>query len=81
MSRICDICEKTYQTGNLVPRGIGNRVTKRTSTHNMANLRSKKFEINGRKIRVTLCSSCLKRIKKDTRDAVKVETVETEAKA
>ncbi len=65
MSKICDICQKTYNKGNLVPRGIGNRVTKRTGRHQMANLRNKNLVIGGKKIRATVCASCLKRLKKD----------------
>jgi len=72
MSRMCDICGKTYQRSNLVPRGIGNRVTKRTKAHNAANLRIKRFLINGVKVRFKLCSSCLKRIKKEERDIQKI---------
>ena len=30
MSKQCQVCGKIYQKGNLVPRGIGNRVTRRT---------------------------------------------------
>jgi ribosomal protein L28 len=73
MSRICDICGKTYQKGNLVPRGIGNRVTKRTITQKQPNLRSKKILLNGQKIKVKLCASCLKRFKKDTKEAKKLQ--------
>ena len=76
MSRICQLCGKGYQKANLVPRGIGNRVTKRTATHKKANLRTKRFEINGRNVKLTLCSSCLKRIKKDVRD---VEVAQAQA--
>ncbi|MBP8960713.1 50S ribosomal protein L28 [Patescibacteria group bacterium] len=65
MSKICDICQKTYNKGNLVPRGIGNRVTRRTSCHQKANLRNKKLIIGNTKIRATVCASCLKRLKKD----------------
>ena len=71
MSKQCEICGKTYQKGNLVPRGIGNRVTKRTIRRNSVNLRTKRFEIDGRKIKVKLCASCLKRLKKDERDFAK----------
>lgn len=71
MSRQCEICGKTYQKGNLVPRGIGNRVTRRTTSRNNVNLRVKRFLIDGRKVKVRLCSSCLKRLKKDERDFAK----------
>ncbi len=63
MARICDICEKGSLKGNLVPRGIGQRVTRRTIRHQMPNLRSKKLEIGGKTVKVTLCTSCLKRLK------------------
>jgi ribosomal protein L28 len=69
MSRICQLCGKTSVKGHIVPRGVGNRVTKRTIIRRMANLRTKRFEINGVKVKLLLCSSCLKRIKKDVRDS------------
>lgn len=72
MSKECQICGKTYQKGNLVPRGIGNRVTRRTIHRNSINLRVKRFLVNGMKMKVRLCSSCLKRIKKDERDLNKI---------
>jgi ribosomal protein L28 len=65
MSKICDICQKGYNKANLVPRGIGRRVTKRTTHHQMANLRNRRLLIGGTKIRATICASCLKRLKKD----------------
>lgn len=68
MSKVCQICGKGYQKGNLVPRGIGNRVTRRTIARNSVNLRVKRFLINGRKVKFRLCSSCLKRIKKEGKD-------------
>ncbi len=81
MSKQCQICGKTYQKGNLVPRGIGNRVTKRTIHRNSINLRVKRFLINGVKVKVRLCSSCLKRIKKDDRDLAKaIELSKNEVK-
>lgn len=72
MSKQCQVCGKIYQKGNLVPRGIGNRVTRRTISRNSINLRVKRFVINGRSIKVRLCASCLKRIKKDQVDAEKI---------
>lgn len=84
MSRICEICGKTYQKGHLVPRGIGDRVLGRTITKKMPNLRSKKFVINGTKVKLTLCASCLKRIKRDqaefAKQAAEEATVAVEAK-
>jgi ribosomal protein L28 len=63
MSKICQVCGKGYQKGNLVPRGIGRRVTKRTIAHKQVNLRSKRFIIDGTSMKLILCASCLKRIK------------------
>ena len=56
---------------NIVPRGVGNRVTKRSTKVRMANLRVKRFVVNGAKVKLVLCSSCLKRIKKDAADMKK----------
>lgn len=72
MSKQCQICGKTYQKGNLVPRGIGNRVTRRTINRNSVNLRIKRFVIDGKTVKLRLCSSCLKRIKKDQADIEKL---------
>lgn len=63
MSKICDICQKGYQKGNLVPRGIGRRVTKRSITLRYPNLRSRRFELNGTSVKLHVCTSCLKRLK------------------
>jgi ribosomal protein L28 len=65
MSRICEVCGKGYLKGNLVPRGIGRRVTRRTTTHQLPNLRTKKLDLGGSSVKLTLCASCLKRLKKD----------------
>lgn len=69
MSKICDICEKSAQKGNLVPRGVGKRVTRRTLTSRQPNLRVKRFTINGNTVKMLLCSSCLKRIKFEAKKA------------
>lgn len=61
MSRICEICGKGYLKGNLVPRGIGRRVTRRSIRKQNPNLRSKKVELNGQNVTLKLCTSCLKR--------------------
>lgn len=71
MSRVCQICNKSYLKGNLVPRGIGRRVTNRAIKRQQPNLRTKRLEVDGRKVKVTLCASCLKRLKfqdKDTKE-------------
>ncbi|HNS71296.1 MAG TPA: L28 family ribosomal protein [bacterium] len=68
MSRICQICGKGSVKAHLVSRGVGNRVTRRTIIRRMPNLRSKKFKINGVNVRFLLCSSCLKRMKRDAKE-------------
>ena len=69
MSRVCELCEKGYIKGNLVPRGVGRRVTHRTLHRQQPNLRVKRFVINGTPVKMKICASCLKRIKKEGRDA------------
>ena len=81
MSRVCQICGKGYQKGNLVPRGIGNRCTGRTIARNSINLRVKRFLINGKKVKFRLCSSCLKRITKEERDFLAISEVGKDNKA
>ena len=69
MARVCDICQKSYLKGNLVPRGIGRRVTNRAIKRQQPNIRKKKLEVNGQKISVNICTSCLKRIKFEKKKA------------
>jgi len=66
MSKICDICGKGYLKGNLVPRGVGKRVTRRTTMRQQPNLRVKRLDLGGNTISVQMCTSCLKRLKKDS---------------
>jgi large subunit ribosomal protein L28 len=63
MSRICDICAKGALKGNLVKRGIGRRVTRRTITKQTPNLFDKKIKIDNTTVKIRICSSCLKRLK------------------
>lgn len=65
MSKICEICGKVSLKGNLVPRGIGNRVTRRTISRQKPNLRIKRLSLGGNKIKVQMCASCLKKLKKE----------------
>lgn len=74
MSRVCEICKKEYTKGNLVPRGIGRRVTKRTIRRQGPNLRKKKLEIDGHVVRMKLCASCLKRVKFERKTSVNKNT-------
>ena len=63
MSKVCDICEKGSLKGNLVKRGIGRRVTRRTIMHQEPNLFTKRIQFEGNTLKVKICASCLKRFK------------------
>lgn len=63
MARVCDVCQKSYLKGNLVPRGVGRRVTNRAIKRQQPNLRRKKVTIDGQSMTLNICSSCLKRMK------------------
>ncbi|HAZ29359.1 TPA: 50S ribosomal protein L28 [candidate division WWE3 bacterium] len=76
MSRVCQLCGKGSLKGNLVPRGIGRRVTKRTISRQQPNLREKRLEIGGRRLRVRMCTSCLSMLNKANK-ANKAETSQT----
>ena len=69
MSKICQVCGKQAQKGNLVPRGVGKRVTRRTIAQRQPNLRVKRFSVDGNTVKMLLCASCLKRIKYDAKQA------------
>ncbi len=81
MAKACEICGKTYLKGNLVPRGIGRRVTNRAIRKQKPNLRSKKIELEGRSYTVTMCASCLKRLKfnakKKAQDSIREQSQTT----
>ena len=80
MARVCDLCGKSSQKGNVVARGIARRVTRRTIGHQEPNLRIMHVALieGGNKVLVKLCSSCLKRLKKEKRDLI--EAAEVSAK-
>lgn len=65
MANVCDICQKSYLKGNLVPRGIGRRVTNRAIKKQKPNIRRKKIVIDGTPQKINICASCLKRMKFD----------------
>lgn len=71
MSRICDLCEKSAQKGNSVKRGIGDRVTNRAIKRQQPNLRTKRIIVDGTKVTLTLCASCLKRLKFEQKQLAK----------
>jgi len=77
MARVCDICQKSYLKGNLVPRGIGRRVTNRAIKRQQPNIRRKKLNIDGKRINVNICASCLKRIKFDKKKAAEASAEST----
>lgn len=69
MSRICDICSKSYDKGNLVPRLIGRRVSNRATKIQQPNLQTKRLNLGGKMVKVKICTSCLKRLKMEERVA------------
>jgi ribosomal protein L28 len=83
MARVCDLCGKGYHRAKLVPRLIGRRVSQRTLHKQQPNLRTVRMAVDGgNKTKFKMCTSCLKRMKKD-RKAVEVlaENPEIEATA
>lgn len=65
MSKICEICGKGKLRGNLVPRLIGRRVSRRTIRYQFPNLRVKRIDLgNGRRVRVKICTDCLSKLTK-----------------
>ena len=79
MTEICDVCGKGYLKAKIVPRGVGNRVTKRTIKMRQANLRSKRFLVNGVRVKIILCAGCLKRIYRDQKLALAAAQVPAQA--
>lgn len=69
MARVCELCEKSTLKGNLVPRGIGRRVTRRTIRHQKPNLRTVRMalEEGGNKVTLRICTSCLKKLKRENK--------------
>ena len=74
--RVCEVCGKSYLKGNLVPTGIGGRVTNRAIKRQQPNIRKKKLNVNGQNVTVHLCSSCLKRMKFNKKLAAKAADAE-----
>lgn len=70
MSLVCEMCLKSYNRAKLVKRLIGNRVARRTTRRQQPNLRSKRFIIDGKMIRLKICTSCLKKINSETKAKV-----------
>lgn len=75
MARICDVCGKGYHRSNLVKRLIGRRVSQRTLHRQQPNLRTVRMAVNGgNKVTLKMCTSCLKRMKKDRKALEEVNT-------
>lgn len=74
MSLVCEMCLKSYNRGNLVKRLIGNRVARRTTRRQQPNLRSKRLIVDGKSVRLKVCASCLKKISKDSKIKVAVNS-------
>lgn len=68
MSRVCDICGKRPLTGNVISRkgkpkkegGIGSRVVKRSRRKQYPNLQTVRASVNGRTVKLRVCTKCLK---------------------
>jgi large subunit ribosomal protein L28 len=69
MSRSCDLCGKGPLSGKAVARrgkpkkqgGGGSRVVKRSRRKQYPNLQTTRISLNGRIVRLRLCTKCLKR--------------------
>lgn len=74
--RVCDICGKGVQSGHNVSHS--NRKTKRTW---VPNLQYKTMEIKGEKVRVRICTRCMRNTAKVQKvKPVKPKAVKKEAK-
>jgi ribosomal protein L28 len=71
MSKVCEVCLKSYQKANSVTRLIGNRVSGRSIKIQEPNLKVKRMIIDGKITSLKLCTSCLKRAKKEAVAKVK----------
>ena len=68
MSRVCDVCGKGPLAGSRISRrgkpkkagGVGSRVVKRTKRRQLPNLQNVRTSVNGRVVRMKLCTKCLK---------------------
>jgi large subunit ribosomal protein L28 len=68
MSRVCQICGKQPLSGHSVARrgkpkregGAGTRVVKRTKRRQFPNLQTVRALVNGRPVKLRVCTKCLK---------------------
>ncbi|WP_084417635.1 50S ribosomal protein L28 [Chrysiogenes arsenatis] len=59
MARKCDICGKGPQVGNNV-----SHANNRTKKRSLPNLKSKLVEVNGKPMRIKICTGCLRTLDK-----------------
>jgi len=71
MSKVCELCLKSYQKANNVSRLIRNRVSGRSIKRQSPNLKNKRLIVDGQIQRFKLCASCLKKAKKESIAKVK----------
>ena len=64
--------------GNLVPRGVGRRVTNRAIKRQQPNLRRKKMTIDGKTRVYSICASCLKRMRFEEKKKAEAQAQKTE---
>ncbi|MBN1871701.1 MAG: 50S ribosomal protein L28 [Candidatus Omnitrophica bacterium] len=68
MSRVCEICGKKPAAGRKIMRrglakkkgGVGQRITGISARRFLPNLKTVKAIIDGKKVRIRLCTKCLK---------------------
>ena len=58
MSRVCDLCGKTYQKGHNISHSA-----KKSIKRNQPNLRTVRVEVGGGMKKMKLCAQCLKKTK------------------
>ncbi len=75
MAKVCELCGKGYLKGNIVCFS-----NKKSIKRSYPNIRSAKVNINGRNIKLKLCTGCLSALKK-AQIAEKLEAVNVVAEA
>ncbi len=55
MARLCEVCGKTVQTGNLVSHSV-----RRTKRHWSPNVQRVRALVSGKPQRLTVCTRCLR---------------------
>lgn len=60
MAKVCEICGKKPQVGNLVSHS-----NRKTKTRNLPNLQHIRLQYGNEVKKVSICTKCLKRIAKD----------------